>query len=82
MLHWIASPVEKEEFLHDGFSDVMFVLFLIGVAVRIWAEQSGNPALAQAGLNQSGGDFASVTGGTTVVTPSRCTAGSACRSPR
>lgn len=36
---------------------VMFVLFVIGIAVCTWAEQSGNPALAQAGLSQSMGNM-------------------------
>lgn len=36
---------------------VMFVLFIIGVAVCTWAEKSGNPALAQVGLSQSMGNM-------------------------
>lgn len=36
---------------------VMFFLFIVGIGVCYAAEQAGNPALAQAGLNQSMGNM-------------------------
>ncbi|MDQ0205011.1 potassium-transporting ATPase subunit KdpA [Pectinatus haikarae] len=36
---------------------VMFFLLVIGIAVSFWAEQAGNPALQQVGLNQSMGSM-------------------------
>ena len=36
---------------------VMLIIFFAGIAVCFWAEQAGNPALAQAGLSQSMGNM-------------------------
>ncbi len=36
---------------------VMFIIFIVGIAVCFWAEKAGNPALEQVGLNQSMGSM-------------------------